>query len=110
MKKLKLIPILAVVALICAACASQSRVVYNTLASIQVATAGAYNGYLSLVVQGKVTTNAVPQISRDFNLFQQTWSAAVMIAQFNTNTTAPQIVLDQSAAVISEINIAKGVQ
>ena len=99
----------AVVAMIvCAGCAGQSRVLYNSLAAVQAGTSGAYNGYLDLVVKGKVTTNAVPAISRDFNLFQQTWSAAVMIASWNTNAVAPQAVLDASAKVITEINVAKG--
>lgn len=89
-------------------CASQSRVVYNTLASVQAATTGAYDGYLSLVVSGKLTTNAVPAISRDYNTFQTVWSAAVMLAQFNTNTVAPQNVTDASTKVLSGIVTAKG--
>ena len=89
-------------------CASQSRTIFNTLASIQATTQGAYGGYLNLVVQGKIPTNSVPTISRDYNLFQATWTAAAMIAQWNTNTVASQPVLDASAKVITDINIAKG--
>jgi hypothetical protein len=91
-------------------CASQSRVVYNSLASVQVATTGAYNAYLDLVIQAKVTTNAVPAISRDYNTFQQAWSAAVLIAQWNTNTIAPQYVLDLSSKLVTDISVAKGVK
>jgi hypothetical protein len=40
-------------------------------------------------------------------MFQASWSAAVMIAQWNTNAVAPQIVLDNSVKTITEINAAK---
>lgn len=90
-------------------CTSTSRTTYNTLASVQVATTGAYNGYLDLVVQGKVTTNAVPTVSRDYNLFQTVWSGAVVVARWATNTPASQQVLDAAAVVVTDINKAKGV-
>ena len=106
----KLIPMLAVVALICVACASQSRVLYNTLSTLQIGTTGAYNTYLSLVVQGQVPTNGVPAISADYNLFQVVWAGAVTVASGNTNSTAPQTVLDASAKVLAEIAVAKGVK
>lgn len=88
-------------------CVSQSRTAYNTLASIQAVTTGAYGDYLNLVVKGKLPTNSVPTISKDYNTFQATWTAACMIAQWNTNSVAPQQVLDASANVITEINIEK---
>jgi len=107
MKHIKSIAaVLAVAFLI--GCASQSKVLYNTLASVQVATTGAYNSYLDLVVQGKLTTNSVPVISKDYNLFQQVWSAAVYVAQWQTNSAVPQSVLDASSKVVTDINAAKG--
>lgn len=106
MKTLKSLAAVLAVAFIIG-CASQSRTAYNTLASVQTTTTGAYNGYLNLVVQGKLPTNSVPVVSKDYNLFQATWTAAVMVAQWNTNTVAPQPVLDASAKVITDINTAK---
>ena len=95
-------------ALLLVGCMSTSRTIYNTLASVEATTTGAYGGYLNLVVQGKLPTNSVPAISKDYNIFQATWTAAVMIAQWNTNAVAPQPVLDASAKVLTGINIAKG--
>jgi len=103
MKKL-LIPILAAMIV---GCVSQSRTVYNTLASIQVTTSGAFNTYLDLVVTGKLATNSVPAISKDYNTFQALWSSAVMVAQFNTNSVAPADVITASTTVINDIATAK---
>lgn len=109
MKQIRTITaVLAVAFLI--GCVSQGRLAYNTLASVQVATTGAYNSYLDLIVQGKLTTNSVPAISKDYNLFQQVWSAAVYVAQWQTNSAVPQSVLEASAKVVTDINTAKGVK
>jgi hypothetical protein len=109
MKPLKSIPAILLLAFI-VGCATTSKVAYNTLASVQVATTGAYNGYLDLVVQGKLTTNSVPVVSKDYNLFQQIWTAAVYVAQFNTNSVVPQTVTDAAAKVVTDISAAKGGQ
>jgi hypothetical protein len=88
-------------------CASQGKLLYNTLASVQTVTTGTYNGYLDLVVKGTLPTNSVPKISKDYNAFQSVWSAAVMVAQFNTNTIAPAVVVSASSNLLYEINVAK---
>lgn len=89
-------------------CASQQRVTYNTLASVQVATTGAYSSYLDLVIQGKVTTNSVPTVSKDYDIFQTVWNGAVVVARWATNSPASQQVLDAAAVVVTDINKAKG--
>lgn len=88
-------------------CATAGRTYYNTLASIQVATTGAFNGYIDLVVKGQVKTNDVPLISRDYNLFQTVWGGAVAVAQFQTNAIAPSAVTDAAAVVVNDITAAK---
>lgn len=88
-------------------CASQGRLLYNTLASVQTVTTGAFNSYLSMVVKGTIATNSVPTISKDYNNFQMLWSAAVAVAQFNTNTVAPAPVVAASSNLLYEINVAK---
>ena len=97
-----------VAVIVCVGCASQSRVLYNTLATTQITTTGAYRTYLNLVLSGSVPTNGVPAISADFNLFQVVWAGAVTVASGNTNAVTPQVVLDQSAKVLAEIATAKG--
>jgi len=89
-------------------CASQSRVTYNTLASVQAITAGAYAGYLDLVVTGRLPTNSVPQVSADYNLFQAVWSATALVCQWNTNAPATQPVMDAASKVLTGINQTKG--
>lgn len=88
-------------------CASQSRVTFNTLASVQSVTTAAYNSYLDLVLQKQLPTNSVPVVSRDYNLFQLVWNATVIVAQWNTNAPPTQPVTDAAAKVIADINQAK---
>jgi PBP1b-binding outer membrane lipoprotein LpoB len=107
MKNIKrIVPFLALAVLI-VGCVSAGRTYYNTLASVQVATTAAFNGYIDLVVTGKVSTNAVPTISRDFNIFQTVWGGAVSVAQLNTNGLAPSVVTDTAAKVVNDITAAK---
>ena len=105
MKNIKtLAAVLAVAFLI--GCAT-SAVAYKTLSALQVTTSAAYAGYLDLVVTGKLTTNSVPVVSRDYTLYLATWNAAVSIAAQGTNAPATQPVTDASAKVISDITQAK---
>lgn len=100
---------LALIALPAMTCKpSQQKTTYNTLASVQLTTQAAYNGYLDLVVQGQVRTNEVPMVSQDYTLFMTVWAATVQIASEGTNapTTAP--VAAAAAKVITDITLAKG--
>lgn len=106
MKHIKILAAVFAVALI-VGCASQSRTVYNTLASVQATTMQAYDVYLDQVVKGQVKTNGVPAVSRVFNDFQLTWSAAVAAAQWNTNAVATPAVVTASGNVTTTIAIAK---
>lgn len=88
-------------------CATQQRLLYNTLATVQMVTTSAYSSYLDLTIQGKIPTNSVPKISADYNAFQTLWSVAVAGAQFNTNTIAPPQVVFASSNILYEIQVAK---
>ena len=89
-------------------CASQNATAYKTLSSIQVTTSGAYNAYLDLVVQGKVPTNSVPAVSRDYTLYQSVWNSAVAVAAAGVSAPATAPVIDAANKVVSDITIAKG--
>lgn len=102
----KLIPLLALLFIV--GCASQSKTIYNTLSSIQITTSGAYNAYLDLVVQGKLSTNSVPVVSRDYTAFQAAWNGAVAVAAMGINSPPTQPVVDASTKVINDINQLKG--
>jgi hypothetical protein len=108
----KLIPILGLLAIIAFSAMtckpSQQTVTYNTLSSIQVSTAGAYSAYLDLVITGKLATNSVPVVSRDYTLFQTAWNAAVSVASMGLETPATQPVTDAAIKVVADITVAKG--
>ena len=80
---------------------------YNTLSSVQLTTSGAYNAYLDLVIQGKIATNMVPTISRDYSIFMAVWSGAVSVAETGVIAPATPSVAVAAATVIADINIAK---
>lgn len=102
----KLIPLLAL--LIVVGCASANKTLYQTLSSVQVTTSGAYNAYLDLVVTGKLATNSVPTVSKDYTIFQGIWTSAVTAGSLGVNTIATQPVTDAAAKVVADITIAKG--
>lgn len=102
----KLIPLIALIVIV--GCATQSRNIYNTLSSLHIATSGAYNAYLDLVVQGKIPTNSVPVVSRDYTEFQSAWNVAVNAAAAGVSAPPTQPVMDLAAQVTADINTAKG--
>ena len=89
-------------------CASQSKTTYNTLASVQIATAGAYSAYLDLVIQGKLATNSVPIISQDYTVFQSVWNSAVRVASLGVQAPPTAPVIATAAKVTTDIAVAKG--
>lgn len=107
MKSLKSLSAVFAVAILIG-CVSASKTVYNTLASVQVTTSGAYSAYLDLVVQGKLTTNSVPLVSKDYTIYQTVWNTAVSVASLGVNAPATQPVTDAAAKVVADITIAKG--
>jgi hypothetical protein len=104
MKKLLIIPLLA---LLLVGCATSQRSLFNSLATVEVITTGAYSSYLDLVVTGKLPTNTVPAISLNYNTFKFAWSAAVVVAQWQTNQVAPPNVVAASTKVLDGISAAK---
>ena len=100
--------IIAVVAALLVGCATTSTNIYRTLASVQISTSSAYNGYLDMVVQGKVTTNMVPVVSRDYTAFVSVWSAAVSVASLGVQGIATAPVLDAANKVVADVAMAKG--
>lgn len=106
MKNIKSLAAVLAVAFIIG-CASTSTTAYKTLSALQATTSAAYAGYLDLVVTGKLTTNSVPVVSRDYTLYLAVWNSAVSIAATGTNAPATQPAIDASAKVVSDITLAK---
>ena len=86
---------------------SACRTYYNTLASVGITTRAAFDGYLDLVVAGKVSTNTVPKVARSYDAFQGVYSAVIASSQLGSNTVATASVIESSAKVISTIKEAK---
>lgn len=85
-------------------------VAYKTLYGLEQTTVSAYDGYLQLVIQGKVRTNSVPKISRDFNQFQTAMQAAIELANHSTNALASANLVIASEGIVSSIVQEKGVK
>lgn len=87
---------------------SQQRTAFNTLGTVETSTTAAVDGYFLLVGQGKVPTNGVPTVSRDFNKFQGAMLVALDVVQNNTNALAPTSLMQLSTDLINEIGQFKG--
>lgn len=83
---------------------SQQQVAFNTLYSVEHTTVAAYDGYISGVIGGTVSTNGVPRVSKAFNTFQASFIVALDAAQFNTNSLAPNSLIVESQDVINLIS------
>lgn len=103
------LPIVPVSVVMLAGCTtSQNTVVYKTLYGVEVSTTGAYDGYVLSIAKGLTTTNALPQVSQAFNIFQSTMSLAVLTARGDSNAIAPASVITASTDVINTIAATKG--
>lgn len=83
---------------------SQQRVAYNTLATVQTVTVGAYDAYVAQVIAGNIKTNDLPRIARQFNLFQASFLVALDAVQNNTNALAPESLTVLSGDLLNLIN------
>lgn len=83
---------------------SQQRIAYNTLYSVQSVTVGSFDSYVAQVIKGNIPTNALPEVSRKFNIFQASFLVALDAVQYNTNALAPDNLLVISGDLINLIN------
>lgn len=111
MKKLLSILMLGLLIGIPIGCGTTPKsITYKTLYGLEQVTVSAYDGYLQLVIQGRVRTNSVPQISRDFNQFQAAMQAAIELANHSTNAMANASLIIASEGIVSTISQEKGVK
>lgn len=91
-----------------AACTtSQQTAAYNTIFSLEKTTTAAYDGYLDLVIQGQVQTNAMPVVAKAYNNFQAAATTATDAANYSTNALAPPNLVTLAQDVINQINTAR---
>lgn len=87
----------AAVVIITGCTTNSQRTAYNTIASVEQTATVAVDDYYTLVIQGKLSTNGIPTISKAYNDLQATISLAVLTTENGTNALAPgNIVLEAS--------------
>ena len=67
---------------------SQQRVAHNTIFSVEQVASTAVDGYFAAVIKGKVSTNAVPEVTQRFNQLQAACTLAAATAEAGTNAIA----------------------
>lgn len=88
---------------------TQQKLTVNTLTSLHQVVDASLNGYLDLVVAGKVRTNDVPRVLTSYGQFQGAYNAALVFALGNTNAVPPQYVVDAAASFSTTLTSAKQV-
>lgn len=97
----KLIPAIALVAVIIIGCTtSQQRVAYNSLYTVETTTTATVDGYYLAAAKGIAPSNGVHQVSVAYNDFHVAFLVALDAAQYNTNALAPLALQQESADVI----------
>lgn len=87
---------------------SQQRKTVNTIASLGYTVDERYKAYLTLVVTDKLSTNAVPAVSKSYSLFQAAYNTALTLSVMNSNAP-PSLELTTAAADVTKaISTAKG--
>lgn len=92
----------------CAKTSSQQRTTVNTIASTGYTVDTAFKAYLDLVVQGQLPTNAVPEVSRSYSVFQAAYLSAITLAALNTNAPPSVDLLNAASQTMLTIDAAKG--
>jgi signal transduction histidine kinase len=108
MKTTRFIPIVLALTLIvgCAVLTNQT-IQYKTLASVETTATAGFDGYLSAIAQGKVSTNSLHSIATHFNQLQGALKAATIAVAGNTNAVASVDISVSAAALANEIKNAK---
>lgn len=86
---------------------NQQKTAYDTIFSLEKSTTATYDGYLDLVIQGQVKTNAMPGVSKAYNDFQAAATTATDAANFSTNALAPANLVILAQDVVNQINAAR---
>ena len=86
---------------------TQQKVAVNTLLSLHLTVDAALDGYLDLVRNGTLATNAVPKVLASYTQFQIAFNSAVLLVASNTNSAAPPNVGEAATSFLTAITSAK---
>lgn len=110
-KMRKMLIVGAAMMLCLAACQmTPQRRTYTTLFGLENAVTASIDGYFHLVVRGQCRTNAVPTVSKAYNVFQTAMGVAVLAAKGDTNSIPPADLIEKGTGVIVLINKEKEVR
>lgn len=68
----------------------------------------AYKSYLTLVIQGVIKTNDVPNISKQYALFQAAFGEAVTVSTLSSNAPPSPELANTASQLQLAISAAKG--
>lgn len=103
MKKLLMIPLVSLALVGCTFFSHNQRTIYNTLGSVEQTATATVQGYYVACAKGFADTNGIPKVASSYNKFQGVMQVAVVLAQNNTNSLAPDNVLQELAVVTSTV-------
>lgn len=89
---------------------SQQTTAYKTVGSVEVTAQATYDGYCSLVINGAIPTNSVPQVAAAYNQLQADALLAASLSSQGTNALATtNLVTDLSSltSIITTISQIK---
>jgi len=82
---------------------TQQRIAANTLSATHDVVQQGVDSYFIATAKGLASTNGIPVVSASYNKFQKVYVAAVDFAQNNTNSLAPDNVIQEAADVAAVI-------
>jgi hypothetical protein len=104
MKKLLL---MAPVCLLAGCGTPPQTVAFNTIGSVEATATTTYDDYVKLVIQGTVSTNSVPQVSKIFNQIQASGLVAEVASAAGTNALAPAELTEELATLVNLVSTLK---
>lgn len=108
MKHIKALPIvLTFLAYLFVSCTtSQQQTTLNSLSTIEAVADTGYSNYVSLVIQGKIGTNSLPQISQAYNSLHAAIATAAALDQSGTNALVSSNITIELTDLINLITTA----
>ena len=100
-----------IVGLVAFGCTTSSQTTaYKTIGTVEAAAQGSYDAYCTLVIDGTVSTNSVPQVAAAYNQLQADALLAATVSSEGTNAVATTNLLTDASLLTSVISTASTVK
>jgi uncharacterized lipoprotein YajG len=97
---------LATLLLLVGCSTSQQTTTFNALSSIESVADVGYSNYVTLVIQGKVSTNSLPQVSQAYNTLHAAIATAALLDQSGTNILVSSNLTTELTSFVQLISTA----